>query len=157
MHRAPAVSFSVGRSRWHLGCIVASSVLALAVSLGIVWNQSTLDWRSFVVLGLTLASSAAALYVWWRSPVGRLRWDGNRWLWSGFIDAQECHLSLRLDFQHVMVVVLRRDGQRSIWLWLQPRPDTPTQWLPLRRAIVCGWQERGVDAVDTLHDTGVSA
>lgn len=156
MHRAPAVSFSVGRSRWHLGCIVASSVLALAVSLGFVWNQSTLDWRSFVVLGLTLASSAAALHAWWRSPVGLLRWEGCNWHWSEFTGAQECHLSLLLDFQRAMLVVLRRDGQRDVWLWLQSRHDTATQWLPLRRSIICGDQQPA-DSVDALHDTGGSA
>lgn len=135
MHRAPAVSFSVGRSRWHLGCVGLLGVTAWITALVFVLTASHRDWRCAAILGAALLAPMLTVRGWQRSPSGQLHWDGQQWHWSGFSTTQACRLSLLLDLQRVMLVRLAGESQPPVWLWLEAAPGN-VQWMPLRRAIV---------------------
>ena len=135
MHRAPAVSFSVNRSRWHLYLIVSLALLAALVAGAFVTTQPRSDVRIWLPAGVSLVSLAIALAAWHKSPAGLLHWDGRSWHWSGFSAAQGCDLSLLMDFQKVLLVSLKEAGGQPVWLWLHAGPRDPL-WLALRRAVV---------------------
>ena len=145
MHRAPAVSFSVGRSRWHLGCVVGLGAASLGIALVFALNQSFGDGRAAAVLGAALVAPVLALWGWQKSPSGQLRWDGDYWHWSGFAATQSCHLSLLVDFQRVLLVRLSHADQPPVWLWLESAPGN-IHWMPLRRAIVSSLRDGAGDA-----------
>jgi hypothetical protein len=145
MHRAPAVSFSVGRSRWHLGCVVGLSAASFGIALVFSLHQSFGDWRATAVFAAALLAPALAIRGWQKSPMGQLRWDGAHWHWSGFAATQTCHLSLLVDFQRVLLVRLSCADQPPVWLWLEATRDT-MHWLPLRRAIVSSLRDGAGDA-----------
>lgn len=135
MHRAPAVSYSVFRSRWHGRLIVLLSLLTAAALGGFAVGQSQFDARFGVMASTFLAVSAIAFHRWQKSPEGRLRWDGQFWFWTGFDALQACRLSLLLDFQRVVLVCVVGDAKAPLWLWLEERRGDPA-WKPLRRAMV---------------------
>jgi toxin CptA len=141
MHRAPAVSFSVARSQWHLWSIVLLSLLASATTWAFVQSQSP-DFRSIVLAGTVLAVSAVAFIGWQASRPGCLRWDGQQWHWSGFEASRACRLALRMDFQKVLLVSLHDGVRRPVWLWLEETTHDPA-WKPLRRAIVSSQSDCG--------------
>ena len=137
MHRAPAVSFLTARSRWHLRFVL---VLATSVGLtlvGFALGQPQSQWQLLILGCAGLVSACMALIDWSRSPVGCLRWDRQHWHWSGWSDSAACGLILRMDWQSGMLVTLQREGDRSLWLWLDARSDFG-QWNALRRAIFSG-------------------
>ena len=135
MHRAPAVNFSVKRSRWQAWLIVCASLLALLALVTFAWTQTVLDLRAGGLALAVLAASGVALVGWKNSPQGSLRWDGEHWRWSGFGDSPECRLDVLMDFQSVVVVHVTTEGRAPISLWLEATPGD-TSWKPLRRAIV---------------------
>jgi len=145
MHRAPAVSFSVGRSRWHLGCVGLLGAASLITSLVFVLNASDWGGRSEAVLVAALVASMLAVRGWQQSPLGQLRWDGQQWLWSGFTRTQACRLSLLVDLQHLVLVRLTGEDQSPVWLWLEATPGN-LHWMPLRRAIVSSLRDGAGDA-----------
>lgn len=153
MHRAPAVSFSVGRSRWHLGCVALFGCLALVVTVVFLNNQAQLDWRSAVLVVAAIASSALAVQGWRHSPTGQLRWNGQHWYWAGYGADQDGRLSLLLDFQVVMLVAITAEKQRPQWIWLEAG-CSDVHWVPLRRAIVSSRSGSESGAKTRLKDRG---
>lgn len=135
MHRAPAVNFFVKRSRWHAGLIIAMGLSALAVLAVFAQGQALLDVRVLVLAFACLATCSIALAAWNKSPQGGLFWDGQHWYWSGFGDGAVCQLFLLMDFQSVVLILIKSDGKASFYLWLEAKADD-TSWRPLRRAIV---------------------
>lgn len=152
MHRAPAVIFSVTKSRWHLYLIVWLTLLAV-MSVGVfVYTQPTSDGLAWMPVVASPVTIAVALVAWHNSPVGLLHWDGRSWHWSGFAAAQACSLSLLLDFQKVVLVSLKRPGMQPVWLWLQAAPGD-LSWIAVRRAIVSGHGTLGVEReADSLQE-----
>jgi len=137
-----------------LRAIVSLSLLAAATTWAFVQGQSQFDLRSLVLLGVMLAASVVALMGWLKSPSGCLQWDGQHWHWSGFEKFQACNVSLQMDFQNVVLVAIRGNAQRPIWLWLEAMPGDLT-WKPLRRAIVSSQGISGDEiAADALAHTG---
>ena len=134
MHRAPAVSFSTVRSRWHLRCIVTLFIGAVVTLVAYSQGQPQSGGQVIAVACTTLAATLVALIGWYQSTTGDLRWDGQRWHWSGFEDQAVCRLSLRMDWQSGLLVSLQREGQSLVWLWLDACADI-YQWNALRRAI----------------------
>lgn len=134
MHRPPAVSHTVGRSPWQLGVIAALAGLALlaATQLALVNSVSGVRWASFLVAALCLAF---ALTGWAHSPCGKLQWDGQHWLWSGFAETPVRQTLSVLDFQSVMLLKVTSDLGDVVWLWLHGRMDE-AKWRSLRRAVV---------------------
>lgn len=134
MHRAPAISVSIGKSRAHRGAISILWFLGCVVSLVYGFDQKTFVLNTLVAVAL----SGAGFIAWrgWHCTMpGVLRWDGQNWYWSGFGVAGLCHMVLALDLQTWMLVKVHTAGKRKVWLWLDA-PSVGVKWAPLRRAIV---------------------
>lgn len=135
MHQPEAVQFVVKRSRWLARLLLAlwlCGVLSLltffqtqVASAGVVWIS---------VFAMLLASGLAC-HIGLGMAVGILRWDGATWYWSGFEGDEPCSVTLYMDFQQLLIVSVRRQGIRPVWLWLEYVPGM-REWLRLRRAVV---------------------
>jgi toxin CptA len=134
MHRPPAVSHNVGRSLWHFGVIAVFAGLALlaATQLALFHSVWVARWAPFIALALCFS---LALIGWARSPCGKLQWDGEHWLWSGFAETPVRQIAAVLDFQGLMLLKVTSELGDVAWLWLQGRMKNP-QWRALRRAVV---------------------
>ena len=138
MHRPPAVSYSVVRSRWHARTL---AVLWLLGAVLIQWALWRYDYSTIAIITMECACLVAGLWaVWaWRTaPQGLLRWDGDYWHWSGFAEAPARQVSTHFDFQAVVLVSVLGPGRARVWLWLDSASVTPARWLALRRALVAG-------------------
>lgn len=148
MRNAPSVSYPVGRCAFHGWLLVLISGLALLALLLLRWLWSG---HNDLVIGsgfaLWMLWTAAAAWLWWRTPVGHLRWDARAtglvvlapaggWFWQGdgqppqSLTGVEC----LLDVQRFVLLRLRPVEQRSRWIWLEARRD-PWRWDDLRRAL----------------------
>ena len=146
MHRAPAVSLSTAKSRWHLRFIVVLFVSAVVTLAAHSLAQPKFEAQVIAVACTVLFFPLVALIGWYQSVPGYLRWNGQQWHWSGFGDQGVCGLALRLDWQRGLLVTLKRKGQSSVWLWLDACEDV-CQWNAFRRAIVSS-QDASPDGVD---------
>ena len=100
-----------------------------------IWQSAAVETAKWLTLVALVASSGWALADWYFTESGRLQWDGQQWLWSGFGDTPVQRLALALDFQSLVLVRLHAEGFAVRWLWLEGRRRN-RQWLALRRAIV---------------------
>jgi toxin CptA len=134
MHSAPAVSYPVGRSRFS-GWLVALTALG-GVIVGLLWGAAadSVGWRQWLFAMTLLVSCSLAGDAWWRTPLGRLRWDGQAWGWQTVNVRTSGVLSVHLDFQFVLLVSLRTGPGARIWLWPERRAESAL-WDALRRAI----------------------
>jgi len=133
MHRPPAVSRRVERSRWHLGAIVVLWVLGASVLAAFAVSQTMRPLH--LLLGFVLAGAGlSALSAWWRAPSGLLQWDGQSWHWSGFEDDPVVQLRPVFDCQFLVLVKLRSESGSVVWLWLSA-VASHAAWLALRRAV----------------------
>lgn len=136
MHRAPAVTFSVKRSRWQLRGVACLSLLALVCLAVFVQGQPEPDARSGVLALTMCVTSGLALLGWKHAPSGSLRWDGQYWHWSGFAADPACRVGLRMDFQRVVVVCITAASCAPVILWLEAANPGDPNWRALRRALV---------------------
>ena len=134
MHSAPAVSFPVGRSRFH-GWLVSLAGLGGAVA-GLLWHYQTspAGWRPWLFFGTLLGACVVAAYAWRRSPRGSLCWDGLAWSWTTVDGSARGVLAVHFDLQFCMVLSFRPDRGALIWLWAQRELDVAL-WTALRRAV----------------------
>jgi hypothetical protein len=97
---------------------------------------SQLDLIALGVASLVwLVLGAWALWGWLQSAVGRLQWDGEVWHWVRADVACVCHPTWVLDFQRVMLLLVRITPRGHLYVWLErPSPNDPS-WNALRRAI----------------------
>ena len=136
MHLAPAVDLSIVRARCHLVCILAMLVCSGVVLIVFVLTQSLPEWQVLFVSCTSFATAFVALAAWYVSPSGHLRWDGGHWQWSGWGEPGACRLTLHMSWRSGLLVSLRSEGGRLIWLWLDAPPDS-SSWNALRRAVIC--------------------
>lgn len=141
MHRAPAVSYPAARSRWHLQAIIFLWALGSCASFFFIQSQARAEWMALVLM-CVCATGAAALVAWRKAPSGILRWDGQCWNWSGFLELTPCQVELVVDLQQAMLVRVSSASARRIWLWLNAAGAAP-QWIALRRAVVDGIKHQG--------------
>jgi hypothetical protein len=134
MHRAPALSYPLGRSRFQ-GALVAFTSLSAAL-VGCLWwlAGDPLDWRHALFALIWFIGLVLAFGAWWRAPVGSLRWDGQGWNWIGAGDPVAGRLTAHLDLQFCLVLSLRPETGRRIWLFPERRRDG-MRWNALRRAV----------------------
>lgn len=134
MHNAPAVSFSVGRSRFH------GLLLALLIVTGggvlILWSGqvSTLGLWQLGACVLWLSAAGLALQQWWQMPVGTLAWDGRGWVWTCNNQSLAVDMDAALDSQGALLLRLQTPGGQRVWLWPERRM-APTRWSDFRRAV----------------------
>lgn len=134
MHNAPAVSYPVGRSRFHGVMVVAAGLLGgLTLLLWLTAPVAT-GWRQWFFVAVLLVAVLGAGDAWRRSPRGTLRWSGYVWEWASSGATQVGRLVVHLDFQSWMVVSLRPDRGTPRWLWPERRSDA-LNWDALRRAV----------------------
>ena len=147
LHSAPAVSYPVGRSRFH-GWLLALTVLA-GVLTGWLWQrQGQPDaWRLGLFATLLAGVSLLAVLAWRRSPRGNLRWDGQVWCWTSADSASCGVLSVHLDLQFCLLLCLRSEVGARIWLWPE-RGAELALWSALRRA---AFAHDGVQATDSAN------
>lgn len=110
-------------------------LLALAPLSLFALEQNPLHVRVFILAVVCVVTSSAAFVGWKKSPQGSLRWDGQHWYWTGFAAGSACHLSMLIDFQSVVVVLIKGEAHAPFSLWLEATPNA-TSWRALRRAIV---------------------
>jgi len=134
MHSAPAVRYSVGRSRWHGLLLLGLSGVGLLAF--ILWTLSfdPPGWRQGLFVLLFVPAVALAWRQWWRWPSGVLVWDGSIWHWLGPARARTGILRPHVDVQFGLLLSLRDGPGRVQWVWAQRGVDH-WHWLDLRRAV----------------------
>lgn len=135
MHSAPAVTYPVGRCRFHAGLLAGLLVMGAGVLVTWVQHDDAIAMRHAAAGLLWLICALAVVRLWWRSPTGSLTWDGQLWTWAG--EGGEPYpvaLSMTLDSQTALLLRLQADGAPSLWVWLEQR-RAPARWLPCRRAV----------------------
>jgi hypothetical protein len=131
--RLPApVFFSVGRSRWHLRFIIGTCVVGLVLAFPFLYD-SWVHGAGFIALVLLVG--VCAWRGWHSSPVGCLQW-GEYWQWSPWGTARVSRVNVVFDFQKLVLVCIRCDAHRPIWLWLEAPSVGDSGWVQLRRALV---------------------
>jgi hypothetical protein len=134
MHSAPAVTYPVGRSRFH-GCLLLF-ICVTVLLLGLIWqHQDNSDgWRLGLYTLTGLSTGVAAVWAWYRTPCLDLRWDGQIWNSTVREVSTSGYLSLHFDLQFCMLLSLRSDDGNRVWLWPERSRD-PAHWNALRRAV----------------------
>jgi hypothetical protein len=158
---APPVRFPFGRSPWlgwlllALGILAGSGVALFAFTVG----SYGLDRAGLNLAFLAWCVAASASFVYWvRTPQGWVRWTGQEWILhlkrrrdmefdddGVFIHGVPAVLC---DLQSVLWVTLKRDGQDSIWIFLE-RGACPERWGDLRRAVYSPAMQAAASAVPT--------
>lgn len=155
MHSAPALTYPVGRSRFH-GWLLGLTGLG-AVLVGWLWcyQADSVGWRQGLYAVTTLGVGLAAVQAWRHSPRGNLQWDGQAWNWAA-VATPHCGLvTVHLDLQFCLLLCLRTDNGTRIWLWPERSGDT-TRWDALRRAVFShGAAGQAPDAAVDAHRTQV--
>lgn len=133
MHSAPAVSYPVGRSHFQ-ACLLGLTVLG-GVLLGLLWfmQADSTGWRQWLFGSTLLGTGGVAAQAWWCTPRGRLSWDGQAWTCTSLDRSDSGVVAVHLDVQFCMLISLRTETGKRLWLWPQ-RSTEVALWSALRRA-----------------------
>jgi hypothetical protein len=103
---------------------------------GLLWCAQTdlAAWRPGLFGLAWLGSFLVSVHGWRRSPQGHLRWTGQVWTWSSGPSLVCREVVVHLDLQFVLLLSLRTEAGRRLWLWPERRADL-ARWRDLRRAI----------------------
>lgn len=135
MHSAPAVSYPVGRSRFHGGLLLLITLTGLLVGLLWLAQADLAGWRQALFAITLLVLSLVATRAWLNAPRGQLEWDGLVWRWTRDKTSVYADLRVHFDFQVFLVLSLSSPSRHArIWLWPE-RHACVAQWDALRRAV----------------------
>lgn len=134
MHSAPAVNYPVGRSHFFAYFIGLTGLLGLVVGLMLCFQSPMVTVFQALYGLLFLSSFVFAMTVWRHSVTGHLQWDGQAWCWVEQEVALHVALTLHFDAQSLMIITLRTDANRVIWIWPERTFDA-SRWIALRRAV----------------------
>lgn len=156
MHNAPPIAFPLGRSRfqaWLLGGYAAVALAAFALWLR---QASWTDWRLLCFALLTLTLWSWAVGNWWRSPGGRLCWDGQSWCWHSAGVSACGALRVRMDLQFFLLLSLNTNTTKSAWLWAERAADAQ-RWRDFRCAVFArhATAARQPDATQTVTNANI--
>lgn len=133
MHSAPALTYPVGRSRFHgwllgLTCIFGGGA-------GLFWNYQVdpSAWRQGLYAATLLGLAWVAVQAWRHSSCGSLNWDGQAWSWTDDTTALRGWVTVHLDLQFCLLLCLRTEQGRRLWIWPERGRDA-ARWSALRRA-----------------------
>ena len=134
MHNAPAVTYPVGRSRFHAALLIGIAVITLLA--GLLWHKlgDPENWRQVCFAATAIGSGLLAFQAWRRTPDGNLHWDGQAWNWTAGAALVGGTIGVHLDLQFCMVLSLRMADGTRVWLWPERRSN-PMRWNALRRAV----------------------
>ena len=135
MHNAPTVTFPVGP--WSLRPLYLVALAAGGwAALAFWWQQpDALAARPMWLFVIWLACLVATVWAARRDHSGTLRWNAGKWTWTSQSCARSGTLTMLVDVQQVLVVILRSDEGGARWFWLHCGAD-PSAWPALRRALV---------------------
>ena len=88
--------------------------------------------------GRTYRTNHVAIHDVWasrRDHSGSLKWSEGKWTWSSQTYACSGTLTVLVDVQQVLVVIMKVDDGGVLWFWLRRVAD-PSAWPALRRAMV---------------------
>lgn len=68
-------------------------------------------------------------------PSGSLRWDGEAWHWSGFVQSIQA-VRIQYDFQQFLWIQVGVESGPQFGFWLEAGTAQPEQWRAMRRALV---------------------
>ena len=88
---------------------------------------------------------ALAGHAWRETEAGELAWGGESWVWTTTHHATTGSMAVHLDVQFLMVLTLKDDRGRFVWLWAERAAD-PAGWRALRRALYADKQTPAVKA-----------
>ncbi|MBP9904273.1 MAG: hypothetical protein KBF66_01855 [Rhodoferax sp.] len=135
MHSAPAVSYPMGRSRFHgllLLLIAGSGALSLSAW---VLQSDPLRWQHGVAALIWSLGVVVAGWRWYSAPTATLIWDGEAWCWVLGARSRPVKPEVALDFQWLLLLRLSGSADRADWwVWPEHAAD-PLRWLALRRAL----------------------
>jgi len=134
MHKAPAVTYPVGRSALHAWLI--GSIGLIGALAGWFWRTQTAaeSWSQWLYAVILLLASLAAFRNWWCCPSGHLQWDGQSWKLN-VRDSCRCGpVSVHLDLQGWLLLCLHSEEGGRRWLLLERRTDA-INWHALRNAV----------------------
>lgn len=154
MHPAPAVSFSVLRSRRYLLVCAIFLAVSIAQCASFLLSESGGVWRGLLLLGTSVVAGVAGCVEWFRAPQGVLRWDGRQWYWGTADRDVPCRVWVTLDFQSVVVVRMQLEQGVFQYLWLD-EANAPPRWQALRRALLSRAQLRQSQS-DQVSSTGAA-
>lgn len=140
MKCAPACRFFVGHSRVKLYFLAVAWLLGALICV-VWWSLSVRgDWRGVLVLVAVFLAFGVASRAANQSTQGQLRWDGKVWWFEpsppnlATTSEGQCTPVVHFDFQFFMLLSLRVDGAKEIWLWAD-RANERKRWHALRCAL----------------------
>ncbi len=134
MHNAPSVTYPLGRSRFQ-ACLLGGYAAVAVAAFALWWHRTSLsDWRLLCFALLTLTLWSWAVGNWWRSPGGRLCWDGQSWCWHSSGVSVCGALRARMDLQFCLLLSLNTGAAKSVWLWAERAADAQ-RWRDFRCAV----------------------
>jgi hypothetical protein len=139
MRNAPAVSYPVARSVLAAWAVASLWTVAALCTLLVATKAGQGAWVSAAAIVSCLLLGLAALVQWRKSPVGVLSWDRKQWQFArvgtGVVEPMALQqISVRLDFQWVILVTFCTPSGPNLWIWLNKNADG-THWRRLRCAL----------------------
>lgn len=124
----------MGRSSFQGYFLLVSAVIGLLV--GGLWTHAVTTLGNAQVLYFAVLAVVLALagHAWHRTETGHLAWGGESWVWTTAHLATTGSMAVHLDIQFLMVLTLKDDQGRFVWLWAESTSN-PMDWRALRRAI----------------------
>jgi len=134
MHKAPAVDYPVGLSRYLN--LAFFSVWFFVAGVYVVWwlLVDRTGWQHVLATVATLIAVALSIRAWRTSSIGKLQWDGQTWWWESGVFHVSGEIRPRLDLQGLMLLEFSGHSRARHWLWLQQQA-APLRWSALRRAV----------------------
>ena len=132
MHRPPAASYRVVRSRWLGAALLFLWLLASVNIIVFAWLQQRSEAGAAMAL-LCLLAGIWALRGWLKMPTGTLRWDGEHLHWQGF-DAPVASLNILIDMDFLVMLRLHRAAGQTHSVVLTSTRDQ--DWPAIRRVLV---------------------
>ena len=115
--------------------------------VGGLWIHAvpTLGSAHSLYFAVLIGVVALAGHAWRETEAGELAWGGESWVWATTHHATTGSMAVHLDVQFLMVLTLKDDRGRSVWLWVERAAD-PAHWRALRRALYADKQTPAVKA-----------
>lgn len=87
-----------------------------------------------VYFSVLVSVMALAIQSWKNTHAGLLVWGGETWAWQSDGVTITGSMTVHVDVQSLIVLTLKDDHGRSVWVWAE-RTSDPAHWIALRRAI----------------------
>ena len=119
----------------------------MGLLVGGLWTHAvtTFGNAQFLFFAALAVVLALACHAWRNTETGQLAWGGESWVWATTHHATTGSMAVHLDVQFLMVLTLKDDRGRFVWLWAERAAD-PAGWRALRRALYADKQTPAVKA-----------